>query len=267
MNRALYRAMMRQNAGKILSYSLGSTLYGLLLTGVYPSIAESPAVAEIAGNLPTTVKSVFGVSNEADLNSFEAYISGQYFSRIWVLVMSVYAIGTAQSLFAEMSERGFLAYLLAAPLSRREIATTQSNVLLTGIAALTAVTLAGVVLGCIWQDISLSTWRYYRLGLLGLAFFSSISSYSLFFSAMAASGQQAVFYAAGVTLFFYALDVVAGLNEKFRWLRRFTLFGLFKPQEVLEGSSPAKEILILSGITLAILLLVQEGFSLRDLPV
>lgn len=267
MNKALYRAMIKQNAGKILSYSAGSGLYGLLLTGVYPSIAKSSAVAEIAASFPTTVKSVFGVSGEANLNSFEAYISGQFFSRIWALVMSIYGIGTAQSLFAELLDQGFLAYPLAAPLSRREIVVTQTGALLTGLAVLTGVSVSGVILGCHWQEIKIHTWRYYRLGVLGFAFFSAISSYSLVFSVMAESSQQAMFYSAGLTLFFYALDVTAGLNEKFKWLKHFTLFGLFRPQEVLDGESPARDILMLLGIAVGMFFLAEEGFRQRDLPV
>ncbi|CAA7600419.1 ABC-2 family transporter protein [Acididesulfobacillus acetoxydans] len=267
MSKALYRAMLKLNVGKIIGYASGNALYGLLLTTVYPSIAGSPAAAEIAGSFPATVKSVFGVSDEADLSTFESYISGQFFSRIWVLVMSVYGIGTAQSLLADLLERGFLAYPLAAPLSRREIALTQSAVLLTGCATLTGVTLLGVTWGCHRQGIGISLWRYYRLGILGFSFFSALASYSLFFSAVAPGRGQALFWAAGLTLLFYGLDVVAGLSDKFRWLRRLTLFRFFRPQEILTGQSSTRDTLILLGITAGMLVLTAEGFNRRDLPV
>lgn len=78
MNRALFRAMMKQNGKKIAKLATGIVLYEGLLTWVYPVISENPAVAQIAESLPSTVKTVFGVSEEARMDTFEAFISGQF---------------------------------------------------------------------------------------------------------------------------------------------------------------------------------------------
>ena len=224
--------MLNQNAKKILSYSSAILSYELLLTWVYPTLAKSPAVAEIAENFPAPVKSVFGVSSEANLNSFEAYISGQFFSRIWALLMSVYGVSTAGNLLAELIDRGFMVFPLSSPLSRKEIVDTQIGVFLTGLAGITGFTLAGILAGTALFEIKINRWRYFRLSLLGFSFFSAIGAYSIFFSVWSDNQEEATLYSAGLTLIFYVLDVIAGLDNGFKSLKYLTLFELFKPQSL-----------------------------------
>ncbi|WP_242837406.1 hypothetical protein [Desulfitobacterium metallireducens] len=57
-----------------------------LLTWVYPVISENPDVAQIAESIPSAVKTVLGVSEEARVDTFEAFISAQFFARIWAML-------------------------------------------------------------------------------------------------------------------------------------------------------------------------------------
>ena len=233
MNRALFRAMFKQYRKKVAVISTGIILYEGLLTWVYPVIAKNPAITEIAQSLPSTVKTVFGVPANARTDTFEAFISGQFFARIWVMIMALYGIGTANALLAKMVEDGSLAFLLSTPVSRSEIVSTQTGVLMSTNAILVAAMIVGVYLGTVCSGIDIEHGRYIDLGLLGLSFFSLIEMYSLFFSACFVEEEQALTYAMGLTLIFYALDIVGGLSDKCSWLKKLSLFQWFQPQEVL----------------------------------
>jgi len=268
MNRALFRAMFKQYRKKVAAISTGIVLYEGLLTWVYPVIAKNPAVAEIAGAIPSTVKTVFGVPKNARTDTFEAFISGQFFARIWVMLMALYGIETANALLAKMVDDGSLAFLLATPISRGEILLTQTGVLLSTNAMLVAATIFGLYFGAFCSGIKINHGRYLRLGVLGLTFFSLIEIYSLFFSAWFVEEERALTYSAGLTLAFYGLDIVGGLSDNLSWLKNLSLFQWFQPQEVLEGTTnPTRSIIGLSTISALLWIWTRKVFETKDLPI
>lgn len=267
MNEALFRAMMKQNGKKIAKLSTGIILYEGLLTYVYPVISENPAVTQIAESIPSAVKTVFGVSEEARVDTFEAFISAQFFARIWAMLMALYNVESANELLAKMVEDGSLAFLLSTPVPRDEFLSTQALVLFSGNALLVLFTFLGLYGGTYRFGIKIDHWRYVRFAILGFAFFSLIGAYSLFFSASLAREDIAVTLAAGLTLTFYAFDVAGGLSDKLSSLRKLSLFQAYQPQELLEGTAdPAKKILGLTTGAAVLLSLALFAFDKKDLP-
>lgn len=268
MNRALFRAMFKQYRKKVVAISTGIVLYEGLLTWVYPVIAKNPAVTEVAGSIPSAVKTVFGISENARIDTFEALISGQFFARIWVILMTLYGIQTANAVLAKMVDDGSLAFLLSTPVSRSEILTTQTGVLISTTAIIVTATIIGLYIGTFCSGIKIKHGRYARLGLLGVAFFSLIEMYSLFFSAWFAEEERALTYAAGLTLAFYGLDIVGGLSTRLSWMRSLSLFQWFQPQEVLEGTvNPAWSIIGLSVVSVILWFLTRKVFESKDLAI
>ena len=258
--------MFKQHRKKLLKLSSGIILYEWLLTGVYPVIAENPAVTEIAEAFPSAVKTVFGVSAQARVDTFEAFISAQFFARIWTPLMAIYGINMANALLAELVDNGSLVFPLSTPVSRADILITQAAVLVSSNSILIAATLAGLSSGAFVFGIELNHRQYLRLGVLGFAFLSVIGGYSLLFSAWFAEEERALAYAYGLTFAFYALDVIGGLTDKLSWARHLSLFHLFKPQEVLEGTkNPFGAIIGLTSGAAILLALATKVFEGKDL--
>jgi len=268
MNRALFRAMFKQYQRKVAVISTGIILYEGLLTWVYPVIAKNPAITEIAQSLPSAVKTVFGVPAKARTDTFEAFISGQFFARIWVMLMAIYGIETANALLGRMVEDGSIAFLLSTPVSRGELISTETGVLISTNAILVAAMIGGVYFGTFCAGIDIEHGRYIDLALLGLSFFSLIEIYSLFFSAWFAEEEKALTYAMGLTLTFYGLDIVGGLSHKCSWLKNLSLFQWFQPQEVLEGTTdPLGPIIGFSVASVILWYFTKKVFEAQDLPI
>lgn len=268
MNRALFRAMFKQYRKKAAVISTGIVLYEGLLTWVYPVVAKNPAVTEVAESMPSAVKTVFGISKNARIDTFEAFIAGQFFARIWVMLMALYGIQTANAVLAKMVDDGSMAFLLSTPVSRSEILSTQAGVLISTNAIIVLATIVGLFMGTFCSGIEINHGRYLRLGLLGVSFFSLIAMYSLFFSAWFVEGERALTYAAGLTLAFYGLDIVGGLSDKLSWMKRLSLFQWFQPQDVLEGTkNPAGSIIGLNVTSAILCFLAKKVFETKDLAI
>ncbi|AET69474.1 hypothetical protein Desor_4032 [Desulfosporosinus orientis DSM 765] len=268
MNRALFRAMFRQYRKKVVAISTGIFLYEGLLTSVYPIIAKNPAVTEIAESMPSAVKTVFGVSENARTDTFEAFISGQFYARIWVMLMALYGIQTANALLAKMVDNGSLALLLSTPVSRSEILSTQLRVLMSTNGILVGATIFGLFFAALCAGITIKRRNYLRLGFLGVSFFSLIEIYSLFFSAWFVDQEKALTYAIGLTLGFYGMDVLGSLNNRFSWLKSLSIFQCFQPQEILEGTiNPKGSIVKLSAVSVLLWHFTKKVFEKQDLAI
>lgn len=262
------RAVLKQHWPKTAKLSAGIILYEALLTWVYPAVAENPAVTEIAGAIPAPVKTVFGVSSDARVDTFESFISGQFYARIWAMLIALYNMETANELVGKLVDDGSMAFLLSTPVSREEIILTQAVLLLSGNLSLVASTLVGLYGGIFLFGIEIDLWNYLHFGMMGLAFFSVIGAYSLLFSAWFTEEEKAFTYAAALSLAFYALDVAGGLSDKLAWVRKLSLFQWYKPQEVLEGTAnPWGAILGMSAGAVLVAALAIRVFSEKDLAI
>jgi ABC-2 type transport system permease protein len=268
MNKALFRAMLKQHQKKVVAISTGIILYEGLLTWVYPVIAKNQAVTDIVQSIPSGVKTVFGVPESSLANTFEAFISAQFFARIWVVFMAIYGIQTANALVAKMVDNGSLAFLLSTPVSRSEFLSTQTDVLISINAILVAATLVGLYFGTFCSGIKIKHGRYLHLVILGFPFFTLIGIYSLFFSVWFADEERTLTFAAGLTLAFYCLDVVGGLSAKFSWLKSLSLFQWFQPQKVLEGTTNStRHIVGLNAASAILWFFTKKVFDNKDLAI
>lgn len=267
MNRALYWAMVKHDGKKIMACSWGIVLYEWLITGVYPVLVQSPEIEKIPQSFPAKVKRAFGVATgeKVDL-SYEAYISAQWFGRFWSLIISVYAITTANGLVPQLLEQGFMAYPLASPVSRSEILNTQIAVLLTELAIITGVALDGIYDATDHYEIKIARGQYVRLGILAFSLSAVIGLYSILLAVLLPNGEEAGRYAAALTFAFYGLDVVSSLSDRFSGLRHLSLFGLFRPQDVLQGkASIKKKVAAFSLLTGGTWILARTLFARKDL--
>ncbi len=259
--------MFKEQGKKALTCATGLTLYNLLLIGVYPAISKSEVMAELSVNLPSSVKRVFGVTSGSGIDRFESYISSQCFGQVWLFVMGMYTIGTADALIAKLVDQGTMAYLLSAPVGRLELLLTQVAVLVSGLALLMVLTELGIWGEMALFDIPIDVWPYFRLGILGFALFLAVGAYSLLFSALFKLEEHAILSSIGVTFVFYALDVLSGLNDRFSWAKNLTLFGWVRPQEVLEGELPTNQTVTLLALSAIFITIAGFIFEKKDLHV
>ncbi|MDQ7094491.1 ABC transporter permease subunit [Desulfosporosinus sp. PR] len=267
MNDTLYWAMLKHESKKILGCSLGLIFYEWLVTWVYPVLVESPVIEDIPQSFPDPVKRVFGVSTGEEVDmSYEAYISAQLLGRLWTLLISVYGISTSNTLVAHMVKQGFLAYPLSSPLSRFEILNTQIGVLLTELFMVTGATLGGLYTTTSFFGVKIPRWQYFRMAISGFGLGAVVGAYSLLLGVLFDSEEESLRLAGALSGCFYGLDVVSCLSERFSNLKYFTPFGLFRPQEILQGRIlPAKGFLVLSSISGTAFLLAGALFRRKSL--
>jgi len=256
VNGKLYLTMLKTNGRTLSSYALGSALYLWLIIWIYPSIAGAKGFNEIIQKMPESLLKAFGYSHGfQDLNGFMA---GEFYGLLFLIILSIYCIMMATQLIVRLVDRGAMAFLLASPTSRTQVAFTQAMVILTGLLLIVLMTIIGGLTGVEWlvNDVSLKTKPFIWLNVMGFLLFFVVSGYSFLFSCLFNDEKRALSMSALLTLLFYILDLVGKMSDKMEALRHFSIFSLFDAQAIALGteSLPLKAVgLLVSGILLYII--------------
>lgn len=246
--RAAVRRGLRDSRRAPLIWGGSLGLMSALIAALYPSIQRG--LSDAVRNYPSGLKEAFGIGQ---LDTLEAYMHAEMFSIIVPVAVAVFAIRCASAPIAAAEERGYLATVLAAPLSRRALT---AGALLTAALATPAVlvvcgalTLAAAVVS--GQDLSVARLAEALVGVWALAlFFAGVAILAAGFAHRAAPVTAA---AVGVLVVMYMLDVVGKLADSLGWLRSVSAFAYYG-EPLLDGLSAGRTAaLVLAGALLAAL--------------
>ncbi len=268
MNGTLYKQMMKVNLKSFMNYSIGSAFYILLMFGLYPSIAnKTEAIDELVQSMPEGVGRAFGLTS---FNSAEAFISGEYYGLILVLILSIVCVQLSTQLMAKLVDQGAMAYLLATPTTRGKVAFTQGCVLVSGLVLIIAVTTIAGFVGNSWflgGEYPFDMGKFVLLNVSALLLFFAVGGIAFLVSAVSNDEKRALGIAGGITFGFFSLDLLGKISESVDWMRSLSIFALYRPSEIVSGSEGVlQSFIVLFVIGAAAFGLAIALFRRRDLP-
>ncbi|CAI6086606.1 ABC transporter permease subunit [Cohnella sp. JJ-181] len=268
MSVALYKQMMRVNLKGILNYAFGSAFYILLMFWLYPGIAQNTAALDdIVATMPAGVGRAFSLSG---FDSAEAFISGEYYGLILVLILAIVSVQLSTQLMARLVDRGAMAYLLSTPTTRVRIALTQACVLVSGLLIIMgATTLAGFA-GKAWllsDRYAFDAGSFAVLNAAAFLLFFAVGGIAFLVSAVSNDEKKALGISGLIVFGFYSLDLLGKLADSIAWMRDLSIFSLYRPGEIAGGGAfPALGFALLAAIGLASFAAATALFKRRDLP-
>ncbi|MCY9398420.1 ABC transporter permease [Bacillus haynesii] len=269
MNLSLYKQMLRTNMKGIMSYAVGSAFYILLILGIYPSIAgNAEDIEKMIKSMPEGFLNAFGFEN--GLGNLEDFMSGEYYGLIFIVILSIFSVMLSTKLLAKLVDQGSMAYILSAPTTRGKVAFTQAAVLTTGLLIIMAMTTAAGLAGyhlMLDGDYDFNVSRFLVLNLIGFLLFFAVGGISFLFSAISNDEKRALGLSGGITFLFFSFDLLGKLSEKTEWLRSLSVFSLFRPGDIVNGSADIAQVsLVLAAVGFAAFALSILIFKKRDLP-
>ena len=218
--------------------------------------------------LPPQVQYVIGEQFLAQFSVNGAVAFGYAHPVVIVMMCFVAILVPARHIAGEV-EMGTLELLFALPVRRPTI--TLSLWLASGMA------LWVLVMGC-WVGSAVGSVFYPEtrtmplIKLVEVGFnlwllMAAISSYTLLIASYVREGGKATLRAAGLTLFFYFLNIAVVMSPDLRFLRPFSVFHYHFPQLLMEdGSLLIRNGAVLGGIILICGVLAVRRVSRRDIP-
>ncbi|MGU3471414.1 ABC transporter permease subunit [Paenibacillus sp. D51F] len=269
MSIALYRHMMKSHGKGMLNYAIGAAFYMLLMFWLFPSFANSSkAVEGMIDSLPKGMAEALNLS--AGFGTVEAFVSGEFYGLLLVLILSVYSVSFSTRLMARLVDRGSMAYLLSVPVTRARAAATQAAVFVTGLLAImTVATLSGFA-GYVLFIGNLSSFggaAFARMNLAAFLLFFAAGGICFLISSSANDEKRAAGLSAVLTFGMYSFDFLGKLSSQIEWLRKLTYFSLYDPSGVIAGrGNPGLAWPILAVIGAVAFAAAIWLFHRRDLP-
>ncbi|MFC5528852.1 ABC transporter permease subunit [Cohnella yongneupensis] len=267
MKMTLFKQMMKVNMRGFLNYAFGSAFYILLMFWLYPGIAKNAeAIDSVVDSMPEGVGRAFGLNG---FGSAEAFISGEFYGLILVLILSIVCVQLATKLMAKLVDQGSMAYLLSTPTTRGQIAFTQAAVLTTGLFLILAVTTIAGFAGNAWflgDDYALDTTKFIQMNAAAFLLFFAVGGLSFLVSSLASDEKKALGIAGAITFGFFSMDLLGKLSVQIEWIRNVSVFSLYRPADIINGDAH----MTASSITLAAIGLLSFSlavvlFRRRDL--
>jgi ABC-2 type transport system permease protein len=84
------------------------------------------------------------------MGNMTEFITGEYYTLLFILILSIYCIMTANQLMTRLIDGDSIAYWQATPNSRQKIALTQAFVLSTDIVMIALITTASRIFSTEW---------------------------------------------------------------------------------------------------------------------
>lgn len=246
----MFRRALKDLRGTAAWYSVGLFVYAVMILSLFPSVfRDNAAMRQLIATYPQGMMRAFGVT---DITTFAGFVGGEFLNFMWPLIASVFTIVTGAALIGQEVERGTVELWLSVPESRTRLLLAKLLAFAIALGSLMLATVAAILLGAAYAGERLAVSGVVGMALTLFALVWAVGGYAAFFSAFASDRGKPAGVAAGLTLLLYLIWVIGGLSARWSWLKRFSIFSAYKPQQALaNGEIPGREIAILLVLGLA----------------
>lgn len=236
INMALYKREMKGSIKLLVIFGAVITMYVAIIVALYnPEMMKT--LDSFAKMMPELMAAVGMKTNTANLLGFMvSYLYGF----ILLIFPMVFCILRGNALIAKYVDKGSMVSLVAAPIKRRTIASTQMAVLISGVLILILYSTI-VELICAGSsfpgELNIAELFILNVGLLCLHLL--IGGICFLSSCIFSDTKYSVAFGAGVPAFMYVLQMLANVGSAAKKAKYFTFFTLFNPDGIIAGESSA----------------------------
>jgi ABC-2 type transport system permease protein len=260
----MFRQALLDLRTTLLWYGAGLIVYSAVIISIYPMFQDMMGEFENLIELyPESVLRAFGL--EGDFATFEAFLGVEYLNVIWPIIVSIFVIMAGTATVAREIEQGTADLWLSVPEERWRLLVSKAAALALGLGVLVTITVGSIAIGAVLIGESLPFEAYLSLFLVLFSFPFAVLAYSILLSSLFSERGKAAGIAAGLTMLSYLTWVIAGLTDRWEWLKYISIFTAYRPQYAMEtGTVPWLNVAILAGVGVIALMAGLIVFQRRD---
>ncbi|MGL6198021.1 MAG: ABC transporter permease subunit [Lachnospiraceae bacterium] len=264
INTTLFRKELKSNWIMFIIFIGIIAMYSVMVVMMFePEMSES--LQTLADSMPE-IFAAFGMSVVG--TTLLEFITGYLYGMILVLLPAVFIMLLCGRLVARYVSGGSMAYLLAAPVKRKHIVTSQAVFLLVSLLAM-----AILVIGLIWGpaeiifpgELELEGFFRINVGMVGAWIF--IGGICFLVSCIFNDSKQVSAVNAGIIIYSYLMQMISQVGDKFEALKYATPLTLFNAQGLAASENGAwVGTVVLYGVGIVFMIVGIRVFSKRNLP-
>lgn len=252
MNKTLFVKECKSNMVLWIIFAAVLTVYSTMIVSMFdPKLGDS--LKEMAQNMPDLF-AAFGMLNVG--TTLLESIIGYLYGLLLVAFPGVFIIILANRLVARYVDKGAMAYLLSAPVKRRQIAVTQLLYLVLSILLLVLYIVVVVIFtseSLFKGELEIKQFMYVNIGLFGLLFF--FGGFCFCVSCIFDDTRYSLGISSGVVIASILIQMISQVGDKFEKMKYATPLTLFDANGLAEGTAQAMQtcaILYAAGIAFSV---------------
>ena len=260
---ALLLRLWRQHRVTLFVMCAGLAGFMFILTRVAPAPGELGFLATVATMVPKQLLAMAG--GELAFASARGVIAFGYVHPFFLTMLSAWTIRVTASALAGELGRGTMDLLAARPIPRSAHVLAAWLATVGGLGILVLAAWTGTAIGLQLRPIQVSAWEVAVIPLMGCLLFICWTGISLAISASRREAGAAISWAAGVIVTSFVVVFLAQVWRPADWLRPFSPFAYFRPQEIAAVGIAMKDAVTLAVLAASALVLAVIVFRRRDL--
>jgi Putative exporter of polyketide antibiotics len=263
MNAALFGHLWRSQRTKLLIVCVAMAAWSVFLPVIYESFGSQMRALVDSGIIPRELMNFGG----GDVFSLGGAIALGYVHPISIILIAVFAIGFTTAAIAGERQRGTLEVLLARPLSRRSVYTTELAAVLVFIGLVLAAASVGTVIGATLAGVldELAVERLPMLWLNGMLLWGAFAAIALAASVSFDRFTPAIGVTLAIVVVMYFLDILGSLWPDAKGLQAYSLFHYLSARDILSGTVSLSGFTLLAAVGAAAIAYALAVFPRRDL--
>jgi len=258
---------LRFTARALAVYAAAALLFQYLLVLVFRTL-DLGALGPVMEILPPGLRALLG-AQAAELLSPRGFLAVVFAHPVMLVLSVAFGIAFASGALAGEIERRSIALLLVRRVTRPQIVGGVALMLLLGSAFLMALLWMGTAVWTTVYDLGpVSLTAFAWVAGTGLAVLWALGGVALLASAATSEGGRAAGVAAAFAIAAYVGNYLANLSSQWRWLKPYSVFGYWDPQEIVRrGTGQWTDLYVPLAVAASAVILAAIVFSRRDIAV
>lgn len=250
----------------ILYYFAGLTAYSWLMIGMYPSMKNIDFESYFE-QMPKEFLQFFGATDLAAYSTIEGFLSIEYLSSFFILIIAFYVAASAGSTIAGAIEKRTIDFDLSQPITRTKLLLSETIVSLINTFLIVFGSVYGIWLLCKVYNVTISGRGIFAFSLTATVFMWAIYGVAIFISSLLRSKMTVAAATLAFVLGSFIFYSLTGIVEKLKNYDKLSIFYLYtNPQELLkDGQIHWDKIAILTLILIVGLVSSIIIFNKKDI--
>lgn len=267
MNREIFWRILKDKRTSLVSYILGALATLEMYIALFPAIQkQAEGLDKMMEAFPKGFMEAFGFNGaQALFSRLEAYMSTEYFSFFWPIMVITMMVGFANLMIITEIEKGTIELSLAQPVSRFKLFFTRYLSGVFYLLVFDVISIFAIIPIAKLNNVAYQMENYYNIFGISMLFGLAIFSMATFFSAVFSEKGKAMASVTSVLMFMYILNIISTLKNSVKDVRYFSIFYYFSPSKVFGNNEIVQySVPVFIGIIVVFTVAAALWFNRRD---
>ncbi len=265
MLRSVYGHSLRELRRPVLWWSIGLIGLVAMMTAVYPSVRDNPALNNLIQDYPEALKAFIAFGGTVDYVSGAGYLGSELFSLMVPLLFVIAAVSSGAGAIAGEEERGTLELLLSQPVTRKRVALAKLLSTTTEVTLLALVLALALAIGVKIFGLDVSTWNLLAASMTAGALALTFGAIAFLIGAATGRKAAAIGLTAAAAVAAYLVNALASLVSALEPLQKISPFYHYAASDPLRHGLDASRLLFLLSVAVIAAAVGVVAFERRDI--